>query len=259
MFGVVPRVVWERVLPPDEKNRIPVAMRAALVQSQGVNILVDTGLGTKIPQAELEFLSFQQDPGVMKGIAEAGLAPEDIHIVINTHLHVDHAGGNTMLRNGQIVPTFPKAEYWIQRQEFLDGLHLNERTRANFKRDDYVPLHDHGVLKFLDGDAPVTDEVTCAFTPGHTCGHQAVLVRSRGQTLWLLGDIAPFVHNIERWWVASLDMDPQRNLATKKRVLAQVIAGGHVVFLCHDPSVPLAKVVIQDGAQHVVPVHGSDF
>ncbi|MBI2862528.1 MAG: MBL fold metallo-hydrolase [Chloroflexi bacterium] len=259
MFGVVPRVVWEKVLPPDEKNRIACATRAALIQTQGMNILVDTGLGTKLSQAERDFLAFKQDPGVVAQLAKLGLAPEDINIVINTHLHIDHAGGNTKLQDGHLVPAFPKAKYWIQRQEWLDGLNLNERTRANFKKDDYVPLHEHGVLHLLDGDVQVTDDIWCKFTPGHTYGHQSVLVQSKGQAVWIIGDVAPFIHTVERWWLAALDMDPGLNLTTKKRLLARVIAESHTVFLCHEPSLALVKVVLKDGAQHVVPVHGSDF
>jgi len=234
-FGLVPKVLWEGVIQPDALNRIPMALNCLLIESHGKKILVDTGFGDKLPPKQREILALQDDNGLIGNLKHLGVAPDQIDIVINTHLHSDHCGGNTLLRGGEVMPTFPNAEYWIQRLEWADALHPNERTRATYLPENFVPLEREGQLRLLEGNARVTPEVRCLVTRGHTRAHQSVAIESAGRRAIYLGGLAPLTINIERLaWVPSFDVEPLETMEAKRRIRRWAIEKEVLLIFEHD-------------------------
>ena len=234
-FGLVPKVLWERIIQPDALNRIPMALNCLLIESHGKKILVDTGFGDKLPPKQREILALQDDNGLIGNLERLGITPDQIDIAINTHLHSDHCGGNTILRGGEVVPTFPNAEYWIQRLEWADALHPNERTRATYLPENFVPLEREGQLRLLEGDARVTPEVRCLVTRGHTRAHQSVAIESAGRRAIYLGGLAPLTINIERLaWVPSFDVEPLETMEAKRRIRRWAIEKEVLLIFEHD-------------------------
>ena len=180
-FGLVPRVLWERVIPPVRDNLIPMTLNCLLVQADGKNIVVDTGYGHKDEDTLERIFHIQRPHGnLLDGLARLGVGPGDVDLVIDTHLHYDHAGGNTYLdANGDIQPTFPNAEYVVQRREYQDAMQPNERTRATYHPFNYQPLVESGQMRLLDGDTELLPGITGVVTPGHTPAHMSVMVSAR--------------------------------------------------------------------------------
>ena len=236
VFGLVPKVLWEREVKADALNRIPLYLQSLLIRSGGKTILVETGYGSKLTSKELERFGIQRQRGLVEDLAARGVAPEDVDIVINTHLHADHGGGNTRLRDGLPAPPFPKAEYWIQMGEWEDATHPNERTRATYLSENFLPLQASGQLRLLDGDIQVTPEVRCILSPGHTRFHQSVIVESEGQAAIFVGDIAPYKVQLEKFgWIFSFDIEPLVSLETKRRLMNWAIERNALVIAVHQP------------------------
>lgn len=235
-FGLVPRPLWEQVCPPDGLNRVPMALNCLLIRSSGRTILVDTGFGSKLPQKRQEVLSLEREPGLPQALATLGLKAEDVDIVINTHLHADHCGGNTTVLAGSVAPTYPRAEYWVQRLEWADALFPNERTRATYLAENLRPIEPQ--LRLLDGDTRVTPEVRCLITRGHTRAHQSVIIESGGQTVIYLADLAPFAVHLERLaWIAANDVEPLETLGSKRSLCRLALETDALLLFEHDPCV----------------------
>lgn len=239
VYGLVPRSLWEKVTPPDEENRVPTALNSLLIVSQNKRILVDTGLGDKLDaQGEAHF-GRTGGSTLLSKMREVGFAPEDIDIVINTHLHADHCGGNTHLKAGKVVATFPNAEYWIQRLEWADAAFPNERTRGTYFAENFEPVRDR--VRLLDGDTRVTDEVKCIITRGHTRSHQSVLIESAGHKALFIGDIAARTVYLERLaWIPAFDVEPLETLETKRRMRDWAVEESVLLIFQHDPFVTMA-------------------
>ena len=254
-FGLVPKVLWEKVVQADELNRIPMALNCLLIVSEGKRILVDTGFGDKLSPKEREIYSIAGDSRLVGDLRRLGFAPEDIEIVINTHLHSDHCGGNTILRDGEVVPTFPRAEYWIQRLEWADACYPNERTRATYLAENFVPLEERGQLRLLYGNTRVTSEVRCIVTRGHTRAHQSVVIESDGETAIYLGDLAPRAVNVERLaWVAAFDVEPLETIETKRRIRNWALEKDALLIFEHDSRVRMGYLREDKGEYKVVEV-----
>jgi glyoxylase-like metal-dependent hydrolase (beta-lactamase superfamily II) len=238
-FGIVPRVLWEPLITPDEKHRVPMGLNCLLIQSKGKHILVDTGLGSKLSPKRMDVVTLQREKGLVGRLEELGIGAEDVDIVINTHLHADHCGGNTTFNaHGEPVPTFPRAEYWIQRLEWADARYPNERTRATYLPENLMPLEERGQLRLLSGDTPVTDEVRCVVTSGHTRAHQSVVIHSEGRTAIYLGDLAPWKENIERLaWTPAGDVEPLENIETKRAIQQWILNEEMLLIFEHDPRI----------------------
>ncbi len=233
VYGLVPRVLWEQVTPPDDKNRVPTALNCLLIVSQGKKILVDNGLGSKLDARAEANQGRTTGSTLLAELKRLGVAPEDIDIVIDTHLHADHCGGNTRRERSAIVPTFPRAEYWIQRLEWADAAFPNERTRGTYFAENFMPLGDR--VRLLDGDTRVTDEVRCIITRGHTRAHQSVLVESGGQKALFVGDIAGRAIYFERLaWVPSFDVEPLETIETKRRLRDWALETNALLIFQHD-------------------------
>lgn len=242
MFGVVPRTLWGKKIAPDAENRIGMTMNVLLVRGAGLNVLVDTGAGDK---DDAKFRSFYAlGPSTLEAALGArGLSPGDIHVVFNTHLHFDHAGGNTRLdESGRALPVFPNARYLVQRREFEDARAANERNRASYLPDNWEPLFEEGRLELLDGEAEIAPGLRAFPLPGHTRGHQGLLVEGDGRRGLFFADCVPTSHHVPLPWIMAYDLYPLTTLETKKRVLPEAAKEGWTLFFEHDPEVLAARV-----------------
>ena len=182
MFGVVPKVIWQKCCPADDQNRIALSLTCLLIRAHGRNILVDTGLGDKDDARFQSMFAVERTPSLHESLRRVGLSRDDIHLVINTHLHFDHAGGNTIqYDNEQLYSTFPKAIYHVQRGEYEDAARATERTRASYRRENFTPLVQVNQWEFLNGDPELLPGNTAVVTAGHTRFHQSVTIESDGR------------------------------------------------------------------------------
>jgi glyoxylase-like metal-dependent hydrolase (beta-lactamase superfamily II) len=250
MFGVVPKVLWERAIPADEHNTIPMALNCLVVQDGETLLVVDTGFGDKLTARERGFWALPDErPGLVGALADLGIAPGDVDLLVNTHLHGDHAGGNTRWAQGSGVdrlaePTFPRARYVVQRQEWADAAVPNVRTRATYLPENLAPLEDR--LWLLDGDTRLSPHLRAQVTRGHTAGHQSLIVEPPGAPpIVFLGDVAPRPVHLERVaWVPAVDVLPLDSLVTKAGVARWLVEAGALVVLDHEPDVPLGRLEI---------------
>lgn len=252
-FGLVPKVLWEQVMPADAANRTAMALHCLVIVSRGLTILVDTGYGSKLPEKRRQILALERDPGLPGALASLGLGTRDVDIVVNTHLHADHCGGNTTLDTAGLVPTYPRAEYWVQRREWAEAISPNERTRATYLSENLRPIEDR--LHLLDGDTTLTPEVRCVVTRGHTPAHQSVIVESGGEMAIYLGDVAPFSVNLERLaWIAANDVEPLETLETKRSLRRLALQRNALLFFDHDPLLVAGRLAEASGEVTTIPV-----
>ncbi len=232
LFGLVPKILWEKVAQADARNRLPFDMQSLLIDTPEQRILVDTGYGDKLSEKERGFISLEGNRRLLSNLEKLGIGPFDVDLVINTHLHADHCGGNTRYdQNGDLAPTFPRATYCVQRLELADASFPNERTRATYLRQNFAPLEQTGQLRVLWGDARLTDQVRVVVTPGHTRAHQCVVIEGGGQTAIFLGDVASWPIHMERLsWVPAYDVEPLVSIETKRN-LAHWAIDNHALLL----------------------------
>ena len=233
-FGVVPRVLWERSAQPDERNRVAADLNCPLIRTGGKNILVDTGLGTK--HTEKRQAQFGMDVGHLLGEVRAqGLQPEDIDYVVFSHLHFDHAGGATFVTaSGELAPTFPRAQHLVQRADWDEATHPNERNGAGYFEEDLEPLRKANQLELLDGDTEIVPGVSAQVTGGHTAGHQIVVMEVDGRKACFFGDLSPSVAHLPLPYSQSFDLYPVEVLNQKRRLLAQALKEQWLVIFDHE-------------------------
>jgi len=242
MFGVVPKILWEKCCQPDEQNRISLGLNCLLIRAGRKNILVDTGLGDKEDAKFQEMFAVERIPTLRDSLKMQGLTPEDIHMVVNTHLHFDHAGGNTVRENGAIVPTFPRAKYFVQRGEYEDAARANERTRASYRRENFTPVAHVDQWEFLDGESELVPGVSVVVTEGHTRHHQSIKIESEGQIAFYLGDLIPTVSHLPLPYIMGYDLYPLQTLETKRWVLDRALSENWLLVFEHDPRVLMGRV-----------------
>ena len=258
MFGVVPKPLWEKLRRPDERNRIRLAMNVLLIDDGRRKTLVDPGAGTAWPEKFLEIFGLETK-GPEELLAPAGLAPGDIHRVINTHLHFDHAGGNTVSDGTRFTAAFPNAEYVVQRGELETARERNERSRASYFPDRWEPLVDEGRLRLVAGPVDLGGGVSVEPAPGHTPHMQIVRVAGGAGTLVFLADLVPTASHVPYPYIMGYDLEPLRTLATKKDVLTRAAKGGWTVVFEHDDRLPVGTLSEERGrleARPVEPVTG---
>jgi glyoxylase-like metal-dependent hydrolase (beta-lactamase superfamily II) len=258
MFGVVPKPLWQRHIAPDERNRIPLALRCLLVEHPDGLVLVDTGIGNK------EGAKFLDIYGVENGgtagptrledaLAAAGYAAADVRWVVNTHLHFDHAGGNTVRRpDGSVDLAFPEAFYVMQRRELDFAAHPNERTQASYLPPNFAPVAASGRLRLVDGETEVLPGILLLPTPGHVPFHSSVLVRDGGEAACFLADLVPTAAHLPAPWIMGYDLEPLVTLATKKAVLGRAAREDWQLVFEHDAAVARARITT-DGGQAYSP------
>lgn len=253
MFGVVPRALWERKSPPDDQNRIRMTMRPLVVKGKRT-LLIDAGMGDKESDRFYEIYAADRSRHLDHALAEAGMAPDDIDIVLATHLHFDHAGGFTVRDgSGRIRPRFPRARYVIRRGEWDDATQPHERNRASYLPDNFLPLAEAGVVDFIDGDDAVMPGVRVQRTGGHTMHHQIVWIESGTERAVYPADIMPTVAHLPDAWIMGYDLYPMDTLAAKKAFGADVAGRETLVFFEHDPATPAAVISERQGKRTVTP------
>ncbi len=243
MFGVVPKVLWERCCPADEQNRIELALNCLLIRAHGKNILVDTGLGGKQDEKFRKMFAVERRPTLPESLKALGLAPTDIDMVINTHLHFDHAGGNTMKgENGKLTPAFSRAKFFVQAGEFEEGVHPSERTKASYRQENILPVADHDRWELLDGETEILPGISVVVTDGHTRHHQGVKIESEGKIAFYLGDLIPTVSHLPLPYIMGYDLFPLQTLEAKRRILDKAFEQQWLLLFEHDPKIQMGRV-----------------
>jgi glyoxylase-like metal-dependent hydrolase (beta-lactamase superfamily II) len=251
LFGVVPRALWETSFPADERNRILLAMNLVLIETAGQRVLVDTGIGDKLGEKERDIFGVERSTTLVAALAERGVTPGDVDVVVNTHLHFDHCGGNTRLEDGRLVPSFPKARFVMQKGEWEDASHPNERTRASYREENFVPIAEAHQLELVQGEAELAPGVRVVPIGGHTAYHQMVVVESEGQRLLIPSDVLPTASHVPLAWITGFDLFPLGTLAAKRRLLDEAAESGGTIAFYHDPRTRLGKVSRKKG-RHVL-------
>jgi glyoxylase-like metal-dependent hydrolase (beta-lactamase superfamily II) len=247
MFGVVPKPLWQRRAPADDRNRITLGLRPLLVRTGSQVVLIDAGIGDKMSAKEVDIYGIDRSMHLDRSLAAAGLTAADVDVVIATHLHFDHVGGCTARVDGVLRPRFPRAQYVIRRQEWADATHPHERNRASYLAENFVPLVDAGVVRFIDEDGEVVPGISVVRTGGHTMHHQLVRIESGGQTAVFTADLMPTAAHVDAPWIMGYDLYPMDTLASKKRFLREAIAGQYVIFFEHDPAIAAGVIRERDG------------
>ncbi len=245
MFGVVPKVLWQRKIEADERNRIQMGMRTLLIEHPDGLVLIDTGAGNKEDRKFIDIYGMElqaevpeqraDETALEAGIRAAGFTPEDVKVVINTHLHFDHAGGNTRRdADGAVVPTFANATYVVQAGEYEYATHTNERTAASYFPPNFAPLEASGQLQLVDGDVEIVRGIAARKTPGHVPHHQSLLIDGGGASALFLGDVMPTVNHVPLAWIMGYDVEPLRTLESKRALLRDAAAGDWLLIFEHD-------------------------
>lgn len=281
MFGVVPKTLWEKKSSPDEKNRIRLAANSLLLRTRRKTILVETGNGTKWDPKLRNIYGIQDGDPLKESLASVGVAPKDIDLVINTHLHFDHCGGNTRPVDGRDVPAFPNARYVVQRGELEHAMQPTERDRASYFEDRFAPITESGQWQLVDGDEDILPGISLMRIPGHNADMQAVKISAaesvRGyylfpklgllppqetdkplstpdRTLLYVADLFPTRHHLPLAWMTGYDLYPVQTLGTKRKRIPEIVANGWIVAFGHDPDFPSATLHERNGKIEFEPV-----
>jgi methylmalonyl-CoA epimerase len=252
MFGVVPKPLWEKKAPADNRNRITIAMRPMVILGGARTMLIDAGLGDKENAKFHDIYGVERERNLDHTLAEAGLSPDDIDIVVATHLHFDHAGGFTARGpSGEVRPRFPRAQYVVRRGEWEDANHPNERSRASYLPDNFVPLAKAGVLQLVDDDQTIMPGVRVRRTGGHTMHHQMVMVESGGKTAGFVADLIPTTAHLPEAWVLGYDLYPVDTLDAKRAFLREAVEREMLIVFEHDPATA-AGYIREEGGKRLV-------
>jgi glyoxylase-like metal-dependent hydrolase (beta-lactamase superfamily II) len=253
MFGVIPKTMWEKKIPADASNRITLAMNCLLVRAGGKTILVETGAGDKWDAKRRDIFALD-GPHLTKRLLDYGLHPTDIDIVINTHLHFDHCGGNTRVEKDKVVAAFPHARYVVQRGEFEHAKNPTERDRASYMLDNYAPLEPAGKWSLLVDDRTIAPGVELIRVPGHTANMQCVKLTGGDQTAFFFADLVPTTAHLALPWIMGFDLYPMTTLENKKKWIPEAIREGWIALFAHDTKTPAGYLRERDGKWEAEPV-----
>jgi len=254
MFGVVPKTLWEKKSPPDERNRIKLAANVLLVRAADKIILIETGNGAKWDAKLRQIYGIPEGDGLQTALAQVGVKSKDIDIVINTHLHFDHAGGNTIPSGDRDTPAFPHAKYIVQREELEHAQHPGERDRASYFPDRFGPISAAGQWQLVDGDVEIVPGISVTRIPGHNLTIQAVKLTSGTKTLFFSADLFPTRHHLPLPWIMAYDLYPMQTLETKRKWLGEIVRQKWILVLGHDPDHGAATLHERDGKIEFEPV-----
>jgi len=259
MFGVVPKTLWEKRIPADDRNRIPLGMRCLLVEHDGGLVLIDTGAGNKESEKfhdiyGLENRGANGRTALEDGLRALGYSPDDIALVINSHLHFDHAGGNTYRDgSGATMLAFPKARYVVQRGELEFASRTNERTAASYFPPNFAPVSAAGRLDLVSGETEIVSGIRVVPTPGHTPHHQGILIESAGERAFYLADLVPTIAHLPLPWIMGYDVEPLVTLETKRTILARALREEWLAIFEHDATHAWGRVTHDGKAYGFVP------
>jgi glyoxylase-like metal-dependent hydrolase (beta-lactamase superfamily II) len=254
MFGVVPKPLWERVAPPDARNRIRMAMRPLVIRGERT-VLIDAGAGDKMNAKAADIYGFDRQRHLDHSLHDAGLVPNDIDLVIASHLHFDHAGGFTVREtDGSVRVRFPRATHIVRQQEWDDAMRPNERNRASYFEENYAPLGDAGLLMLVSDDEEVMPGVRLRRTGGHTRGHQMIMIESHGRTAVFVADLIPTTAHVPLPWIMGYDLYPMDTLEFKRAFLREALEREYLLLFEHDPQIPAGYLRERNGKVAVEPV-----
>ena len=260
MFGVVPKSLWERRIKADERNRIQLGMRCLLIEHDRGLVLIDNGAGNK-ENAKFHEIYGVENSGaegrtlLEEGLRSVGVRPEDIALMIDTHLHFDHAGGNTWIDEGGVVrPTFPNARYVVQRGEYEWATHTNERTAASYFPHNFEPVIAAGQFDFLSGETEIWPGIRLLPTPGHTPHHQSVLIESDGAKAFYPADLMPTSSHVPLPWIMGYDVEPMRTLESKRAILRRAVDEEWLMIFEHDAFVTAGRVQLDGKGYGLQPI-----
>ena len=239
-FGVVPKVLWEKKVTADAKNHVPAGLNSVVVQTDDHTVLIETGIGNKLPERLINI--FGQPAKLLNNLSAAGFSPDDFDIVINTHLHYDHCGWNTIRRGDSFVPTFPKAKYYVQEGEWQHARRQLERDAISYISENYDPLIKTGKMQLLTGDHQIVPGISVKVFPGHTRHMQAVIISSAGQTACYISDLIPTTAHLDVTWVMAFDLFPLETIESRKQYYSRAIPEKWLTIFTHDPQTPWAYV-----------------
>jgi glyoxylase-like metal-dependent hydrolase (beta-lactamase superfamily II) len=250
MFGVIPKPLWQRSTPADDQNRIQLACNCLLVEwhrQTDRRAIIETGHGPKYEEKEQGFFDIDPSRWLLTGLQDAGVEPESITDVIVTHLHFDHAGGLTYERDGQLVPTFPNAKMHVQRQEHDDARAAFGIMKATYREENFRPIDDAKAWRLHDGEAEMLPGIRPLLTPGHTRGHQSILIKGSDRTAVFPGDLMPTAAHVGAPYNMAYDLFPLDNRESKNKLLKRVAEENWLIFLDHEPSTPVMTAVVDKG------------
>jgi glyoxylase-like metal-dependent hydrolase (beta-lactamase superfamily II) len=259
MFGIVPRVLWDKVCPPDELNRIKLNMNCLFVETGKERILIETGIGEKWTKKQTKIYGiFREKPFARILKEKTGYSPEEITIVVNTHLHFDHAGGNTILDFGfwisdledkeqKTIPQFPNARYFVSESEFKEAENPHERERASYLSENWKPLLESGQLELKPDNYEVVKGLTLQNVRGHSETMQTVKLTAGGETLYGFADLIPTRAHLPYPWIMGYDLYPAETLEAKKKLLPQAVRENWICLFYHDTDTPLCRLFEEDG------------
>jgi len=239
-FGVIPKIMWSRKAAADEKNYVQAGLNSLLIRTGKNNVLVETGMGNKLSERMVKF--YGQPAQLLANLAAGGVTPDDIDIVINTHLHFDHCGWNTVRKDGKVVPTFPRAKYYAPEGEWQYARKPSERDAISYIPDNYDPLVQSSQMTLLKGGEEVLPGISVKTFPGHTAHMQAVIVESGGRTACYISDLIPTTAHIDITWGMGFDLYPLQTIESKKQYYAKAMAEKWLTVFTHDPKTPWAYV-----------------
>jgi glyoxylase-like metal-dependent hydrolase (beta-lactamase superfamily II) len=246
MFGVVPRPLWEKKIPPDHRHRIPLALRCLLVETPNALVLVDSGIGNKESEKfrGIYGVDNEGDPTRLEeAIRSLGYAVDEVDLVVSTHLHFDHAGGNVVMRpDGSLEPAFPRARYVVQRGELDFARSANERVRASYMTKNFAPLVEADLVDPVEGATELVEGIRLLPTPGHTPFHQSLVLESQGSTAVFLADLCPTSAHLPLPWIMGYDLEPLVTLETKRSVMEEARREGWILIFQHDTAIPWGRL-----------------
>jgi glyoxylase-like metal-dependent hydrolase (beta-lactamase superfamily II) len=253
MFGVIPKPMWEKKATPDARNRITLAMNSLLVRAGGKRILIETGAGDKL-SPKLRDIYALDSPRLIEGLRHYGVHPEEVDIVVNTHLHFDHCGGNTRVEKDKIVPTFPNARYVVHKGEFEHAKNPTERDRASYMPENYMPIKAAGKFSLITDDRVIAPGVELLRVPGHVADMLCVKLHGGGKTAFLFDDLIPMTPHLGLPWIMGFDLYPMETLENKKKWLPIVAREEWIALFCHDVHTAAAYLREREGQYEPEPV-----
>lgn len=243
MFGIVPRSLWSKLVTPDEQNRIRLGLNPLLVRAGGHLVLIETGIDRKPGEKFRRLYGLSETNPLLDQLALLGVGPQDISLVVHTHLHFDHAGLNTRLVEGRLLPTFPRARHIVQRQELEDALHPHERSQASYRIENVEPLAEQGRFEVVEGEAELLPGLRVLPAPGHTLGMQVVELASEGQRLAYTGDLVALRVQTPLLYIPAFDLYPMTTLETRKKLYARWLEDDYLLCFTHEPGPSMGRLV----------------
>lgn len=243
MFGIIPKLLWQKTNPPDDANRIKLATRNLLLSDGKRNILIDTGMGNKWDEKSKKIYAVDQSDSLKGSLDKLNLSPSDITDVILTHLHFDHSGGSTEIDNGKLVPAFPNAKYYVQKRNYEWASNPSDRDKGSYLKDSFQPLMDEGVLNFINGENKFDDEIELLNFNGHTFAQQLIKISDSSDTIFYCADLFPTASHIPLPYVMGYDLQPLVTVEEKRKILTKALDENWKLFFEHDPENAIATVL----------------